>query len=857
MQAKRDENRVTTLLGVSSVDGVTPVTLYANPITHALLASVPGGAGTVTSVSVTTANGVSGVVATATTTPAITLTLGDITPSKVNGNIITAGTGTLTLGTNTLTVSGTANVSGTNSGDNAANTSCLALDQTTPQSVIGTGRPTFTQGLKLGLTPTVGVFAEGKTYYDANWKTIAADIGRDVTLQVGQEELRRVYNDTGAILLQGKAVYTNGVRTDGTLSCASVALAQANAESTSTALGITTQDIPVASYGFITVRGHVDLMRTDYATWTASDILYLSSTTAGELQNTIPTGTDYKVRMGRLIIVSTNGTVTVSSATPAVVSWATHGLAIGDPVSFTSTIALPTGILPDVEYYVMTAGYGANAFQIELVKGSGIAINTTDTGVGTITCHKHNGRMNVRLIQIGTLGGLSDVTLATPALDQVLTFNGSEWVNGQSATSSASTGISFFNATPVIKARTAPAGLNQAGTAGNGIQINSLSKTPITTAEQTQTMLANNDTRAGSSWIYDTALGRTSIDAGLWSFTTYASVSSLTGTNTITRTIYQVVPGTGTLDFTGAGDNSRTATITDAQYDGTYFAASATNTTASWIQATSGTDKGMYQITAMTDAGKKIATVTVGTGYTNETGVTYNIWNKLFSITTEDLTSTSLSEYNTIIAQPAFTVAATDKLGGMMFVTASSSADRTFTVAYNGTLRNSHISTPLITLHNNLAGLQGGSATERYHLTSAQHTIATQAANTTVSGYLATADWDTFNDKQSALVNSAGLAGAVNDETGTGVVVFNNSPTFLDDITIGTAGTASGKIILKGTTSGTVNLQVAAAAGSYTLTLPTDDGTASQYLQTDGSGVLTWATPSGGGADILQTQVFF
>lgn len=39
--------------------------------------------GTVTSVSVTTANGVSGSVATATTTPAITLTLGDITPDSV------------------------------------------------------------------------------------------------------------------------------------------------------------------------------------------------------------------------------------------------------------------------------------------------------------------------------------------------------------------------------------------------------------------------------------------------------------------------------------------------------------------------------------------------------------------------------------------------------------------------------------------------------------------------------------------------------------------------------------------------------------------------------------------------------
>ena len=41
------------------------------------------------------------------------------------------------------------------------------------------------------------------------------------------------------------------------------------------------------------------------------------------------------------------------------------------------------------------------------------------------------------------------------------------------------------------------------------------------------------------------------------------------------------------------------------------------------------------------------------------------------------------------------------------------------------------------------------------------------------------------------------------------------------------------------------------AAANYTLTLPTTDGNANQFLQTDGSGVLTWATPStGSGGDI-------
>ena len=38
-----------------------------------------------------------------------------------------------------------------------------------------------------------------------------------------------------------------------------------------------------------------------------------------------------------------------------------------------------------------------------------------------------------------------------------------------------------------------------------------------------------------------------------------------------------------------------------------------------------------------------------------------------------------------------------------------------------------------------------------------------------------------------------------------------------------------------------------AIASDYTLTLPADDGDADQFLQTDGSGTLSWAAASGGG----------
>lgn len=41
--AKHDENAVPTLIGVSSVDGVTPVNVWVDPTTHRLLVDATGG----------------------------------------------------------------------------------------------------------------------------------------------------------------------------------------------------------------------------------------------------------------------------------------------------------------------------------------------------------------------------------------------------------------------------------------------------------------------------------------------------------------------------------------------------------------------------------------------------------------------------------------------------------------------------------------------------------------------------------------------------------------------------------------------------------------------------------------------
>jgi hypothetical protein len=52
------------------------------------------------------------------------------------------------------------------------------------------------------------------------------------------------------------------------------------------------------------------------------------------------------------------------------------------------------------------------------------------------------------------------------------------------------------------------------------------------------------------------------------------------------------------------------------------------------------------------------------------------------------------------------------------------------------------------------------------------------------------------------------------------------------------------KLKLLGSTSGHTMLSAPASAGSNTLVLPPNNGTAGQVLQTDGNGNLTWITPN-------------
>lgn len=83
-----------------------------------------------------------------------------------------------------------------------------------------------------------------------------------------------------------------------------------------------------------------------------------------------------------------SGDVTVTIASPAVVTLTAHGLKAGSKVSFTSDGALPTGITAGTTYYVIATGLTANAFQFSETEG-GSAVNTSGTQSGTHSLYRN------------------------------------------------------------------------------------------------------------------------------------------------------------------------------------------------------------------------------------------------------------------------------------------------------------------------------------------------------------------------------------------------------------------------------------------------------------------------------------
>lgn len=410
--AKRDQNFVTTLMAVSSVDGVTPVTLYANPTTHRLLVDLAGGgSGTVQTISIATANGFAGTSDANPSAPTLTLTTTITGILKGDGTSISAVTVGSGLSFDGTTLSATGGGSGTvtsvaatvptgltisGSPITASGTLAIALDTgyVIPLQTTLDGKLALTGGTMLGNIDlngnnllntnyqdfdsiTAPTYAEGRVYYDSTEKALTYfNDEADVALNIGQENYIRVRNTTGSTITNGQAVYISGA-TGANLP--NVSLARADAQTTARCIGLATHDIENNSNGYITTLGTVrDL---DTSAFSAGDPLYLSTTTAGALTATRPT-TGFAVVVGFVTIsnVSTGEIKVIPGVTVQEANLLVSGGALGTPSSGTLTnctgLPISTGV----------SGLGANvATFLATPSSANLAAAVTDeTGSGAL-----------------------------------------------------------------------------------------------------------------------------------------------------------------------------------------------------------------------------------------------------------------------------------------------------------------------------------------------------------------------------------------------------------------------------------------------------------------------------------------
>jgi hypothetical protein len=118
----------------------------------------------------------------------------------------------------------------------------------------------------------------------------------DITLQVGQENWVRVFNQTGVTITDGTPVRITGVHGD----LPEIVLAQAvqvsgSALGDNQIIGLATHDIETNSIGYVTTQGLVRGLNTN--AFTDGDLLFVSSS-AGLMTNVIPTSPYEVIQVG-------------------------------------------------------------------------------------------------------------------------------------------------------------------------------------------------------------------------------------------------------------------------------------------------------------------------------------------------------------------------------------------------------------------------------------------------------------------------------------------------------------------------------------------------------------------------------
>jgi hypothetical protein len=202
-----------------------------------------------------------------------------------------------------------------NAFDHSKIDTALQEESDTLDSVTGRGAVTLNP-IEIGgaTTPWVQLdteFADGTAEGRMQWNSDdgTAEIGMpggNVNLQIGQEQLIRVRNNSGTNILNGQAVYVSG----STGANIRVALAQANTAMSSHVIGLATENIDDGDFGYVTSLGLVRGINTD--SFLEGDELFLDATTPGALTKVKPVPPNYCTFIGNVVVKGVgNGAILV------------------------------------------------------------------------------------------------------------------------------------------------------------------------------------------------------------------------------------------------------------------------------------------------------------------------------------------------------------------------------------------------------------------------------------------------------------------------------------------------------------------------------------------------------------------
>jgi hypothetical protein len=143
---------------------------------------------------------------------------------------------------------------------------------------------TNTNHITLDTAPTSIPTTTGTISWDTDMETVSLKLDSNVTLQVGQEHLIRVKNNSGSVAIPNGTVVMFAGATGDTVKV-TPAISTASYEPT-LIVGITTEEIPADGFGFVTQFGFINNVDTDGMT--LGDLLYVDPATPGLLTTTKP-----------------------------------------------------------------------------------------------------------------------------------------------------------------------------------------------------------------------------------------------------------------------------------------------------------------------------------------------------------------------------------------------------------------------------------------------------------------------------------------------------------------------------------------------------------------------------------------